>query len=128
MELIVESDIYLPSIDENDNYVDKVPSFNIIKRGLLCPCGSRRDKKYDTSCIFSAHITTKTHQKWLNDLNLNKLNQMETKLKIPSNIILNGGGKILNHNDFKNYKGNIMEIVWNNVVMKVNVMSITKIE
>ena len=30
MELIVESDIYLPSIDENDNYVDKVPSFNII--------------------------------------------------------------------------------------------------
>ena len=69
-------------------------------------------------------------EKFLLELNnnLNKLNQMETKLKIPSNIILNGGGKILNHNDFKNYKGNIMEIVWNNVVMKVNVMSITNIE
>jgi len=69
-------------------------------------------------------------EKFLLELNnnLNKLNQMETKLKIPSNIILNGGGKILNHNDFKNYKGNTMEIVWNNVVMKVNVMSITKIE
>ena len=74
MELVVESDIYVPSIDENGNYIDKVPSFNIIKRGLLCPCGSRRDKKYETSCIFSSHIKTKTHQKWLTDLNLNKVN------------------------------------------------------
>ena len=86
MELIVESDIYLPSIDENDNYVDKVPSFNIIKRGLLCPCGSRRDKKYDTSCIFSAHIKTKTHQKWLNDLNLNKLNQYIENEKLKNTV------------------------------------------
>ena len=29
MELVVESDIYSPSIDDKGNYVDKIPSFNI---------------------------------------------------------------------------------------------------
>jgi tmRNA-binding protein len=29
---------------------------------------------YDTHSLFSAHIKTKTHQKWLSNLNLNKAN------------------------------------------------------
>jgi hypothetical protein len=71
MELVVEPDNYMPSIDELGNYVDKMPAF---KKGLMCPCGSRKDKVYETTTMFSAHIKTKTHQKWIADLNLNKAN------------------------------------------------------
>jgi len=74
MELATEPDIYMPSIDNLGNYIDKIPSFNITKQGIRCPCGSRKDKSYDSTSIFSAHIKTKTHQKWLCNLNLNKAN------------------------------------------------------
>ena len=74
MELIVEPDVYSPSIGENGNYVDKIPPFNLIKKGLSCPCGSRKDKIYETHCIFSTHIKSKSHQKWLANINLNKAN------------------------------------------------------
>jgi hypothetical protein len=74
MELVTEPDIYSPSINDAGNYVDKIPSFNNIKHGLRCPCGSRKDKTYDTHSIFASHIKTKKHQSWLVDLNLNKTN------------------------------------------------------
>jgi hypothetical protein len=74
MELVTEPDLYMPSIDNIGNYIDKIPSFNNLKHGIRCPCGSRKDKTYDTHGVFSTHIKTKTHQKWLNNLNLNKAN------------------------------------------------------
>ena len=72
MELVVEPDLYCPSIDESGNYVDKIPSFH--KKGILCPCGARKDKVYETHPMFTAHVKTKTHLKWLIHLNLNKAN------------------------------------------------------
>lgn len=74
MELVIEPDLYSPSIDDKGNYIDKVPSFTRIKKGLQCPCGSRKDKIYETYSVFSAHTKTKIHQKWLENLNLNKAN------------------------------------------------------
>ena len=74
MELVVEPDIYSPSINDNGLYVDKVPPFNYIKKGLSCPCGSRKDKIYETHSVFVAHTKTKTHQKWLEMINTNKAN------------------------------------------------------
>ena len=74
MELVTEPDFYAPSIDENGNYIDRIPSFNIIKKGLLCPCGARKDKVYETHATFSAHIKTKIHQKWLLEINNKKIN------------------------------------------------------
>ena len=74
MELVLEPDIYAPNVDESGNYIDKIPAFNMIKKGLLCPCGSRKDKSYDTSSKFSVHIKSKSHQKWLSNLNANKVN------------------------------------------------------
>jgi hypothetical protein len=74
MELVTEPDLYMPSIDNIGNYIDKIPSFNNLKHGIRCPCGSRKEKTYDTHGVFSTHIKTKTHQKWLNNLNLNKAN------------------------------------------------------
>lgn len=71
MELVVEPDVYAPSVDDMGNYIDRIPSF---KKGLTCPCGSRKDKFYESNVSFSAHIKSKTHQKWLSGLNTNKIN------------------------------------------------------
>jgi hypothetical protein len=74
MDLIVEPDIYSPGMDEKGNYVDRIPSFNNLKNGLRCPCGTRKDKMYDCQSYFANHIKTKTHGKWLQDMNINKAN------------------------------------------------------
>jgi hypothetical protein len=71
MSLVVDPEIYCPSLDEMGNYIDVIPS---IQHGLRCPCGSRKDKTYDTHTIFATHIKSKTHQKWLVTVNLNKSN------------------------------------------------------
>jgi hypothetical protein len=88
MELVVEPDIYNPSINDNGLYVDKVPPFNYIKKGLVCPCGSRKDKIYETHSVFVAHTKTKAHQKWLEGLNLNRANfyvELEKSKEVISN-------------------------------------------
>ena len=74
MELIIEPDTYVPSIDNIGVYIDIVPSFNNLKNGLRCLCGSRKDKCYESYSIFTTHIKTKCHQKWLNNINCNKAN------------------------------------------------------
>lgn len=76
MELSIEPDLYQPSINEQGNYVDRImPSmFSKSKTGIYCPCSSQKDKTYDTRSKFSSHVKTKTHQKWLENLNSNKAN------------------------------------------------------
>jgi len=71
MELVTEPDTYMPSMDNSGNYIDNIPP---IKHGIRCPCGSRKDKSYDSHSLFAGHIKTKTHQKWLSNINLNKAN------------------------------------------------------
>lgn len=71
MDLIIEPDIYAPSVDEHGNYLDKIPSF---QNGIFCPCGSRKNKNYETHQKFSIHIKSQSHKKWLETLNLNKAN------------------------------------------------------
>jgi hypothetical protein len=86
MELATEPDIYAPSIDEMGNYIDKVPQFNTLKNGLRCPCGTRKDKSYESNSVFSTHIKSKTHQKWLANLNLNKANYYIENEKLKETI------------------------------------------
>jgi len=86
MELVVEPDIYSPSIDDKGNYIDRIPSFNIIKKGLLCPCGSRKDKIYETHTVFASHIKTKAHQSWLVTLNFNKANYYVENEKLKETV------------------------------------------
>jgi hypothetical protein len=74
MELVTEPEIYSPSMDDSGNYIDKIPSFFTVKYGLRCPCGSRKDKVYDTHGVFAQHVKTKAHQKWLESVNSNKSN------------------------------------------------------
>ena len=75
MELATVPDTYSPSI-ENGNYVDRVPLFNTaaLVNGLRCSCGTRKDKIYTSATMFTAHIKTKKHGEWLEDLNANKIN------------------------------------------------------
>ena len=84
MDLVVEPDIYAPNIDELGNYIDFIP---YMKKGLRCPCGSRKDKIYETHSIFSAHVKTKTHQKWLTLLNQNKMNYYVENIVLKETII-----------------------------------------
>jgi len=70
---------------------------------------------------------TLNKKKLLNEINEEKykLEQLEIKLYSyqTSNIILNGNGNIFkSSDDLKNYKGKTLEIVWDNVVVKVNVL------
>ena len=74
MELVTEPETYAPSVNSLGSYIDVIPSFNNLRHGVRCPCGSRRGKSYDTHSLLSAHIKTKTHQSWISNLNLNKAN------------------------------------------------------
>ena len=82
MELVVEPELYSPSIGLDGGYIDKVPSSCAIKNGIQCPCGSRKDKVYDSISSFSSHLKTKIHQRWLTVLNLNKANYYTECIKL----------------------------------------------
>ena len=71
MEITTQAEVYSPSINENGDYIDKIPTFI---NGIRCPCGSRKDKVYETFSIFNAHTKTKCHQNWLRTVNLQKAN------------------------------------------------------
>ena len=82
MDLAIEPDIYEPSIDDKGNYSDYLPPSSKFKHGLRCPCGSRKEHVFDTRISFSGHIKTKTHTKWLTDLNANKMNYFTENIKL----------------------------------------------
>ena len=71
MDITITPDTYTPSVNSEGNYIDNIP---IIKHGLYCPCGSRKDKIYENGTKFACHIKSKYHQKWLIALNENKAN------------------------------------------------------
>jgi len=71
MEISITPDTYTPSVNNEGNYIDNIP---IIKNGLFCPCGTRKDKTYENTTKFATHIKSKSHQKWLTILNQNKAN------------------------------------------------------
>lgn len=86
MDLIIESEFYEPSIDELGNYIDYLPTSSKFKNGIRCPCGTRKEHIFDTRQSFSGHIKTKTHLKWLNDINLNKMNYFTENIKLNETI------------------------------------------
>ena len=49
---------------------------------MSCICGTRKEHIFDNRQGFSGHIKTKTHQKWLSELNLNKLNYFSENNKL----------------------------------------------
>lgn len=86
MELALDSDIYTPSMDDG-NYVDYLPPSNKFKHGIRCACGARKDHVFDSRQSFSVHIKSKTHQKWLAELNANKTNHYIECVKMKETIL-----------------------------------------
>jgi len=86
MDLIVASDIYEPCVNENNNYIDYIPPSSKFKNGLRCHCGTRKEHIFDTRQSFTCHIKTKTHQKWLSELNINKMNYFTENIKLTETI------------------------------------------
>lgn len=86
MDLTLESDIYEPNIDSEGDYSDYLPTASKFKNGLRCPCGSRKEHVFDTRQSFSGHIKTKTHLKWIADLNANKMNYFTENIKLNETI------------------------------------------
>lgn len=82
MELVAKPDLYSPSISDNGDYVDIIPSFNNLSTGIRCSCGTRKDHCYKNASEFKNHVKTKTHEKWLNNLNLNKANYYSENEKL----------------------------------------------
>lgn len=78
MDITTTPDTYAPNIDDAGNYIDHIP---IIQNGLLCLCGTRKNKRYETATKFATHIKSQTHQKWLKSLNNNKANYYVESLK-----------------------------------------------
>ena len=86
MDLTIESDIYEPCMNDDSNYSDYVPPSSKFKYGLRCPCGTRKEHVFDTRQSFSGHIRTKTHQKWITDINMNKMNYFKENIKLNETI------------------------------------------
>jgi len=86
MDLLIESDIYEATIDDKGNYTDYLPSSSKFNNGLRCICGSRKEHTFDNRQNFSMHIKTKKHQKWIENLNANKLNYFSENIKLNENV------------------------------------------
>jgi len=86
MELIVESDTYAPVLSESGKYEDCIPRFGANVSGYYCPCGARKDKVYTSSSVMTCHLKTKTHQKWIESLNLNRANHFVENQKLKETV------------------------------------------
>ena len=78
MDTAVTPETYTPGIDDQGNYTDDIP---VIRHGIHCLCGSRKDKTYPNAASFTAHTKTKHHQQWLETLNRNKANYYVDSLR-----------------------------------------------
>ena len=86
MDLIAEPDIYEPSVGENKDYVDKSPNIQKFKHGLRCACGTRKEHVFYNKQSFSIHLKSKTHAKWLDGINENKLNYYTETIKLQETL------------------------------------------
>lgn len=82
MELTTEPDTYSPTLSDNGKYIDCMPRFNNNSTGYYCPCGARKEKIYTSASSMNTHLKTKTHQKWIELLNLNRANHFVENIKL----------------------------------------------
>ena len=79
MSLCVEADTYQVKVDDNGTYVDSIPP--LMKNGIKCLCGSRKDHIFKTPATLKKHFSTEKHQMWLRKLNLDKANHYVRLIK-----------------------------------------------
>ena len=123
-------------VDHNKKYFNK---FQKILQELTLEINTHLITKLENLNVLENRINKKfmffeneNKQKLTNELNniLRKLDNLESKLDIysTSNILLNANGIIIKYpEELLNIKNKNLEIVWNNVVIKVNIESINTI-
>ena len=82
MDVISTPDVYCPGMDYDGNYVDNILPIYIHANGVRCPCGTRKDHVYYTRSSFGSHIKSKTHLKWVSDLNMNSTNHLSENIEL----------------------------------------------
>ena len=82
MELWTTADIYSPGIDSTGKYADVIPTAQAFVQGIRCPCGTRKDHIYYTRSGFSIHTSSKTHAKWIADINANRDNHVTENIRL----------------------------------------------
>ena len=81
MEMVLEPEIYTPSVDDNGTYINHLPSKEIVRLGVRCPCGSRKNMIFKNTSNLNKHFDCEKHKSWLKNLNLNKLNHYNELIK-----------------------------------------------
>ena len=110
LSLSLEPELYVPSINNNGEYVDVCPAY--IRHGIRCGCGSRTDHIYDTKSKFKTHINTQAHKNWIMHINNNKKNiyeenvQLNELVKNQREIISNMEKEMINHKNINKYLEN----------------------
>ena len=99
---------------------------------LLCSGDNYEDNLFEKLNKKWLSFERNNKQKLINELNnmLRKLDNFESKLEMyeTTNILLNGNGKIMyNKEDLLEYKGKNLEIIWNGIIVKVKIESISKL-
>jgi hypothetical protein len=119
-EITLTPDTYIPSVDNRGNYIDNIP---IIKNGIICLCGARKDKVYENNNKFSIHIKSQKHQNWLIMLNQNKANYYLENIK--NKELIDNQKKIIANleNNLKN-----KDIVINSLIEKVKIKESNQVE
>jgi len=79
--LATQSSIYEPVLNQDQQYVDKVPSTHVLNAGIRCEC-SKRNTIFKTRTQLTAHFATNQHKAWLDNCNNNKKNHFTENIQL----------------------------------------------
>lgn len=107
MSLVTEPDVYAPNRNDNGTYIDYIPNKCIIKNGIKCLCGSRKNQTFYSTSSFKTHLTCQKHRDWIKMKNLEPQNDLKTineheKTIKNQHIIINQKDFIINDLQKKN--------------------------
>ena len=77
MALALEAELYAPNRDDQGKYIDFVPSLCLLKNGIKCVCGSRKDQTFYAAGPFKKHFQCQKHKAWLKMKNLEPQNDIK---------------------------------------------------
>ena len=77
MALALEAELYAPNRDDQGKYIDFVPSLCLLKHGIKCVCGSRKDQTFYATGPFKKHLQCQKHKAWLKMKNLEPQNDIK---------------------------------------------------
>lgn len=75
-DLVLDADVYEPSVGEGGVYMDYLPPARHFVRGIRCPC-SQREHVFRTRTNFALHTKTSKHKDWLAHLNAQRDNYFQ---------------------------------------------------